>query len=57
MMIATIIKILETYSQLINVNTIDEYEIYLSQLYDLQNEFDRHSAIKYQEMMKDEKKR
>lgn len=50
-MIKVILKILETYTQLLKADTIDEYEIYLAQLYELQNEFDRHSAIKYQDMM------
>lgn len=56
-MIKVILKILEVYTQLLKTDTIDEYEIYLAQLYDLQKEFDRHSAIKYQEMMKEDKKR
>ena len=56
-MFEVILKILKTYLQLLKTNNVDEYETYLEQLYKLQNEFDRHSAIKYQEMMKDEKRR
>ena len=54
-MVNVILKILKTYLQLLKTNNIDEYETYLEQLYKLQNEFDRHSAIKYQDMMNKER--